>query len=61
MSCDSWITRQSEPYEEPPLPVDPRDEAYTEAVEEIARLKKVIERLEREVLVLQRGQTSLIS
>jgi hypothetical protein len=61
MSYDSWITKEPEVYEEPTPVVDPRDEAYTEACEEIARLKKVIEHLEREVLVLQRGQTSLIS
>jgi hypothetical protein len=31
-----------------PLFIDPKDEAYTEACEEIDRLKKIIERLERE-------------
>ena len=35
--------------EEPPPAVDPRDEAYTEACEEIARLKKAIERLNRQL------------
>ena len=33
---------------EPAPPIDPRDEAYTEACEEIERLKAEIERLKRE-------------
>jgi hypothetical protein len=48
MTNDNYITTEPEIYEEPPLPVDPRDEAYTEAKEEIERLKKTIERLKRE-------------
>jgi hypothetical protein len=49
MTYDAWITREPEVCEEPPPAVDPRDEAYTEAMEEIARLKKIIERLKREL------------
>jgi hypothetical protein len=33
-----------QPYEDPPLPVDPRDEAYTELCEEIYQLKALIKR-----------------
>jgi len=33
-----------QPYEEPPLPVDPRDEAYTEACEELGRLRALMKR-----------------
>jgi hypothetical protein len=50
MSYDSWITKEPEVCEEPPLAVDPRDEAYTEACEEIAKLRKTVERLERVAL-----------
>jgi hypothetical protein len=35
--------------EEPTPPIDPRDEAYTEACEEIERLKKIIERMKRKM------------
>jgi ubiquinone biosynthesis protein UbiJ len=58
ITYDTWITRESEPYEESPPPVDPRDEAYTEACEEIARLKRIIERLERELEKMRCQKTS---
>jgi hypothetical protein len=45
---DAWLAREPEVYEEPPPLVDPRDEAYSEACEEIDKLKKIIKRLERE-------------
>ena len=52
----AWKMKQSEVYDEPPSPVDPRDEAYSEACEEIDRLKKVIERLEQEAKLNAKGQ-----
>ena len=48
MNYDAWLAREPEVYEEPPSPVDPRDDAYTEACEEIDRLKRIIERLQHE-------------
>jgi hypothetical protein len=42
MSYDSWITKEPEVYEEPPPAVDPKDEAYTEACEEIDKLKALV-------------------
>jgi hypothetical protein len=53
---DAWKTTEAEPYEEPSFPIDLRDEAYTEAMEEIARLKKIIERLKREAKINATGQ-----
>jgi len=47
MTNDYYKTTEPEIYEDPPLPVDPRDKAYTEACEEIERLKKTIERLKK--------------
>jgi hypothetical protein len=44
MTYDTWKTTEPEIDETPPLPVDPREEAYTEACEEIARLKALIKR-----------------
>jgi len=49
MSYDNWATTEEQPYEEPREPVDPKDEAYSEACEEIERLRKIIERMKREV------------
>jgi hypothetical protein len=42
MTYDQWKTTDPEIYVDPPLSVDPRDEAYTEACEEIDRLKKLL-------------------
>jgi hypothetical protein len=44
MTNDYYKTTEPEIYEDQPLPVDPRDEAYTEACEEIDRLKVLIKR-----------------
>jgi hypothetical protein len=44
MTYDTWKTTEPEIYEEPPLPVDPREEAYSEACEEVKRLRALIKR-----------------
>jgi hypothetical protein len=46
---DSWKTKEPEGQEESSPRVDPPDAACEEAMEEIARLKKIIERLKREL------------
>jgi len=45
MTNDTYRATEPEPYNELPPPIDPRDEAYSEAMEEIDRLKKIIEHL----------------
>jgi len=49
-----------DPYEEPPLPVDPRDEAYTEACEEIDRLKALIKRAADVLCSYTSNQSALV-
>ena len=56
MNYDAWFAREPEVYEEPLFPVDPRDDAYTEACEEIDRLKRIIERLQHEAKSNAKGQ-----
>jgi hypothetical protein len=56
MTYDSWKATEDQPYEELPPAVDPRDEAYTEACEEIDKL----ERQERERLSCIRLQYKMV-
>ena len=49
-----------QPYEEPPLPIDPRDEAYSEACEEIYQLKALIKRAADVLCSYTSNQSALV-
>jgi hypothetical protein len=44
MTNDYYKTTEPEIYEDPPLPVDPRDEEYSEICEEVVQLRALIKR-----------------
>jgi len=64
MTYDAWKTKEPEVYEDPPPAVDPRDEAYTQACEEIDRLKKInteaMEEIDRLKAIIERFERAAV-